>query len=176
MIYLWHGAFDETSEEFSGVETLADFIAELRVTQIVKSFGSEEWPEAQPSDDYRAEPFVAIGYSNGFHRAVEFVDKICMQFDLFSAQIHLIGIDGVRRGGGFIAPKFHLAQEVKSCLYFLRDQQIMAPPWHQMIDRDEPPKFETRRVQGTNHGSIIKSLEVRDSVCQRILSIFRNEV
>lgn len=155
------------------MEILRDFIKALEVTQVVESFESEEWPIPQQEASFQFEPFIALGYSNGFHRALEFLYKITAQYNLGSSSIHLIGIDGVRRGGGILSPKWHITSGIKSCLHLIRSDEIEIPPYHQMIDKDEPPSFLTVRVPGTDHPSIIRSPLVRDSVCQRIVDIFR---
>lgn len=180
MIYFFHGAFDHKDDLGSGVEILAAttriILAEFGEAATVETFESEEWPTID-WDRFLTEPLCIFGYSNGVHLAVDLISRLFSETATQNErplETHLRFVDGVRRGGGMFGAPFHIPKEVNSCKHYIRDTDVGGFPYHQMIDRIDPPLFETFRLVGTEHKTIIYNSLVQRDVPKDIVQVFLN--
>lgn len=174
MILTIHGAFDSRLERNNGVSTLSDRLRELRLTEDFQEIDVHDWVNIDLLH-LTAEPSVFVGYSNGFHQLTNILDSSFSTLtpsEIARTNVNLFCIDGVHFGGGMLAPRWHMAPYVRQCWNFMRTELTGLPPWHQMIDKDAPPQFQTKFIVA-DHGRIPSTNEVQDAVCDETKAIWK---
>ncbi len=173
MIVTIHGAFDERGDD-NGISTLSARLDELGLTAApLIELNVHEWVDVT-LEQLLAEPFVGVGYSNGMDQLMAIVGHAIAKIapvDLLRVSINIICIDGVHWGGGFLAPPWHMFPGIRTCWNYMRTEQVGIPPWHQKIDKDEPPDFQTIFIDA-NHGDIPADGGLQTSVCNRATELF----
>lgn len=155
MITVCHGAFDHQTDPDCPISRLVRELRALNLTQVAEHECDE--PAGLPPPDRL---HLNIGYSNG----AAWTNNVLWLPG--HPPSHVIYIDGVRYGGGFLASPFEMPSNVLGSINLLRSKSPESPPWHQNILGVSPVLIPA------GHGDIPDHPLVRGLIFELVQTLF----